>query len=39
MFEFICDKSAEVRQAAVYGVGVMAQFGGEAYAQACSGRQ
>ncbi|KAL4220293.1 Importin-5 [Mactra antiquata] len=27
----ICDKQPEVRQAAVYGVGIMAMFGGDAY--------
>lgn len=32
LLEYICDKSPEVRQAASYGVGVMAQFSGEAYA-------
>jgi hypothetical protein len=30
------DASAEVRQAAAYGCGVMAQFGGEEYAQTCA---
>ncbi|CAH1781938.1 unnamed protein product [Owenia fusiformis] len=35
MLEYICDKQAEVRQAACYGVGVMAQNGGPQYAQAC----
>lgn len=34
----ICDKQAEVRQAAAYGVGVMAMFGGEAYARVFEGR-
>ncbi|KAI9190858.1 importin subunit beta-3 [Polychytrium aggregatum] len=29
------DKSSDVRQAAAYGVGVMAQFGGESFAQTC----
>jgi hypothetical protein len=37
MLACISDKSAEVRQAAGYGVGVMAQFGGPMYAQALSG--
>ena len=30
------DTSAEVRQAAAYGCGVMAQFGGSEYAPACA---
>jgi importin-5 len=30
------DGSAEVRQAAVYGCGVMGQFGGPAYSAACT---
>ena len=37
MLQYICDKQGEVRQAASYGVGVMAQFGGAGYAQACAG--
>merc|ERR1712121_232343 len=32
----IQDNSAEVRQAAAYGCGVMAQYGGDGYAGACS---
>ena len=32
----VIDKQAEVRQASAYGIGVMAQFGGEGYAQACT---
>ena len=32
----IQDMSGEVRQAAAYGCGVMAQFGGNDYAEACS---
>jgi hypothetical protein len=32
----VCDKQGEVRQAAAYGVGVMGQYGGEGYAQACA---
>ncbi|RXN29889.1 importin-5 [Labeo rohita] len=31
MMQSLCDTSPEVRQAAAYGVGVMAQFGGESY--------
>uniref|UniRef100_A0A673ML26 Importin-5-like n=1 Tax=Sinocyclocheilus rhinocerous TaxID=307959 RepID=A0A673ML26_9TELE len=31
MMQALCDTSPEVRQAAAYGVGVMAQFGGESY--------
>lgn len=34
----ICDKQAEVRQAAVYGVGIMAMYGGDAYAHLFSGK-
>lgn len=34
---FICDKQPELRQAAAYGVGVMAKFGGEVYASTCAG--
>ena len=37
MLQYICDKQPELRQASAYGVGVMAQFGGDGYAQACSG--
>ncbi|CAG5078833.1 Similar to Ipo5: Importin-5 (Mus musculus) [Cotesia congregata] len=36
MISYVCDPSAEVRQAAAYGCGVFAQFGGDAYAQACA---
>ncbi|KND04212.1 uncharacterized protein SPPG_01645 [Spizellomyces punctatus DAOM BR117] len=32
----LVDQSAEVRQAAAYGVGVAGQFGGPAYVQACA---
>lgn len=39
MLQSLCDKSPEVRQAAAYGVGVMAQFGGENYRPFCSGRK
>ncbi|XP_052784006.1 importin-5-like [Mya arenaria] len=31
MVQSVCDKQAEVRQAAAFGIGVMAMFGGEAY--------
>ena len=33
----ITDKHPEVRQAASYGIGVMGQFGGDVYADACAG--
>lgn len=36
MIQYISDKSAEVRQAAAYGCGVLGQFGGEGFAQACA---
>ncbi|XP_060681846.1 importin-5 [Hemiscyllium ocellatum] len=36
MLQYICDNSPEVRQAAAYGVGVMAQFGGENYRPFCT---
>merc|ERR1712012_228737 len=36
LVQCVCDKQAEVRQAAAYGVGVMAQFGGPGYTQACA---
>ncbi|XP_014214927.1 importin-5 [Copidosoma floridanum] len=36
LIQYVTDKSAEVRQAAAYGCGVLAQFGGEAFAQACA---
>lgn len=32
----VVDSSAEVRQAAAYGVGVAAQYGGPSYLQACA---
>jgi len=38
MLQYICDKQGEVRQAAAYGIGVMAQFGGQDYVQAYTGR-
>jgi hypothetical protein len=31
MVHYICDKQGEVRQAASYGIGVMAQYGGPSY--------
>ncbi len=37
MLQYICDKQCELRQAAAYGIGVMAQFGGEGYAQTLTG--
>lgn len=37
LLEYVTDKSPEVRQAAAYGVGLMAQFAGEAYADAIKG--
>jgi len=37
MVQYICDKQGEVRQAAAYGIGVMAQFGGQDYLQAYTG--
>ncbi|XP_013880580.1 importin-5 [Austrofundulus limnaeus] len=36
MLQSLCDSSPEVRQAAAYGVGVMAQFGGENYRPFCT---
>lgn len=36
MLQYVTDKSAEVRQAAAYGCGVLGQFGGEIFAQACA---
>ncbi|XP_011500552.1 PREDICTED: importin-5 isoform X2 [Ceratosolen solmsi marchali] len=36
MIQYVSDKSAEVRQAAAYGCGVLGQCGGEAFAQACA---
>ena len=35
MLQYICDEQPEVRQAAAYGAGVMGQFGGQPYTQAC----
>ncbi|OXB68191.1 hypothetical protein ASZ78_014137 [Callipepla squamata] len=37
MLQSVCDNSPEVRQAAAYGVGVMAQFGGDNYRPFCTG--
>lgn len=37
MLRSITDKQPEVRQAAAYGVGVMAQFGAVGYAPMCAG--
>ncbi|XP_069829044.1 importin-5 [Dendropsophus ebraccatus] len=36
LLQSICDSSPEVRQAAAYGVGVMAQFGGDNYRPFCT---
>ncbi|KAK6325540.1 hypothetical protein J4Q44_G00048820 [Coregonus suidteri] len=36
MAQSLCDTSPEVRQAAAYGVGVMAQYGGENYRPFCT---
>uniref|UniRef100_A0A4W6EXL2 Karyopherin (importin) beta 3 n=1 Tax=Lates calcarifer TaxID=8187 RepID=A0A4W6EXL2_LATCA len=36
MLQSLCDSSPEVRQAAAYGVGVMAQYGGENYRPFCT---
>lgn len=38
MMSGINDKSAEIRQAAAYGWGVLGQFAGESFAQACAGK-
>lgn len=37
MLQSLCDTSPEVRQAAAYGAGVMAQHGGESYRPFCTG--
>ncbi len=37
MLHSICDKQPELRQASSYGVGVMAQFGGEGFGPAIQG--
>lgn len=36
MMNYVVDRNADVRQAACYGCGVMAQFGGEEYINACA---
>uniref|UniRef100_A0A8C5LW63 Importin 5 n=1 Tax=Leptobrachium leishanense TaxID=445787 RepID=A0A8C5LW63_9ANUR len=36
LLQSICDNSPEVRQAAAYGIGVMAQFGGDNYQPFCT---
>lgn len=36
MIQYIKDKQAEVRQAAIYGTGILGQFGGEQFAQTCA---
>lgn len=38
MVQSLGDSSPEVRQAAAYGVGVMAQYGGENYRPFCTGK-
>ncbi len=38
MIHYVHDKQAEVRQAAAYGIGVMAQFGGQGYSQPITGK-
>ena len=38
MIEYICDKQVEVRQAASFGIGVMAQFGGDSYSTSLTGK-
>lgn len=35
MLQYIKDKQAEVRQAAIYGAGILGQFGGDQFAQTC----
>jgi hypothetical protein len=37
MLTYLSDTSAEVRQAASYGCGIMAQYGQDAFAEACKG--
>lgn len=37
MLQYVCDSSPEVRQAAAYGLGVMAQYGGDNYSPFCTG--
>ena len=36
MLQYVKDKQAEVRQAAIYGCGILGQFGGEQFAQTCA---
>ena len=36
MIQYCKDKQNEVRQAAIYGVGILAQCGGDQFAQTCS---
>jgi importin-5 len=36
MIQYCKDKQPEVRQAAIYGCGILAQFGGEQFAATCS---
>ncbi|XP_018786475.1 PREDICTED: importin-5 isoform X1 [Bactrocera latifrons] len=36
LLQYVTDKSAEVRQAAAYGCGVLGQFGGEQFAVTCA---
>ncbi|XP_036330351.1 importin-5 isoform X2 [Rhagoletis pomonella] len=36
LLQYVTDKSAEVRQAAAYGCGVLGQFGGEHFAVTCA---
>ncbi|XP_078381779.1 importin-5-like [Oculina patagonica] len=36
MMNYVLDRNADVRQAACYGCGVMAQYGGEEYVSACA---
>jgi hypothetical protein len=36
MIQYCKDKQPEVRQAAMYGCGILAQHGGEQFAQTCS---
>ena len=38
MLEYICDKQGEVRQAASYGIGVMAQLCGDSYCSTLTGK-
>ncbi|XP_072034276.1 importin-5-like [Amphiura filiformis] len=35
LLQYVTDRSPDVRQAAAYGIGVMGQFGGPQFAQAC----